>query len=140
MTCSDRFTAAALFALLVTSTVVGQEESNTRFVVDDPVNALLIDTDHPITNDATTENVQSTPAKIINVNWASANSQHKRLYFEEKLLERHGIHDGEIRTNLRSARRFFTRAIGWPIASRIFKPADLQSPYSMRRPGSPKTR
>lgn len=70
------------------------------------------------------------------VTWASANSRHRRLYFEEKHLERHGVHRSEFKTNVKSAGRFFSRAIAWPVTLRLLRPNDLQSPYRMGRPGS----
>ena len=72
----------------------------------------------------------------IEVTWASANSNYRRLYFEEKLLERHGLTDNQLRTAVRSGVRFYTRAITFPFYSCKYRPNDFQSPYSLGQPGS----
>ncbi|MEM9411180.1 MAG: hypothetical protein AAGA30_08710 [Planctomycetota bacterium] len=72
----------------------------------------------------------------INVTWASANSRYQRLYFEEKLLERHGIVGKPFFAPLHSSAVFFSRAITFPLYSWKIRPGEFQSPYSLGRPGS----
>lgn len=115
---------------------LAQEGTNDVYVIDDPVKSSVTVKDDIIRTLPPIATEAGLGRPLIPVKWASANTQYRRLYFEEKLLERHGRNRGELKTNLRSATRFFSRAISWPITSRLFRPNDLQSPYSMGRPGS----
>lgn len=78
----------------------------------------------------------STTRPIIPVTWASANSHYRRLYFEEKLLERNGLTDGPKRASVRSGIQFFARAAAFPIYVWKYRPNQIQSPYAMGRAGS----
>lgn len=77
------------------------------------------------------------PVSETHVHWEPANLHHQSLYFDQMMLERHGVTNSPHWQPLFSGAHFFAVAATMPYRLAVDRPHDIHYTYGQGRPGAP---